>query len=47
MTQLMLRQSEKLRERMSEIKDADHDHTAWVSPMFTGIAFVAEHLLTY
>ncbi|KAL5868361.1 hypothetical protein ACKVWC_009125 [Pyricularia oryzae] len=29
MTQLMLRQSEKLRERMSEIKDADHDHTAW------------------
>ncbi|KLU87543.1 hypothetical protein MAPG_06542 [Magnaporthiopsis poae ATCC 64411] len=29
MTQLIMRSPEKLRERMMELKDADHDHTAW------------------
>lgn len=29
MTELMLRQPDKLRERMAEIKDVDHDHTSW------------------
>ncbi|EJT81319.1 hypothetical protein GGTG_01302 [Gaeumannomyces tritici R3-111a-1] len=29
MTQLILRSPEKLRERMMELKEADHDHTAW------------------
>ncbi|TPX17437.1 uncharacterized protein E0L32_003080 [Thyridium curvatum] len=29
MTQIIMKQPEKLRERMTELKEADHDHTSW------------------